>query len=768
MLGFRALVGTAVFALVTVQATKLTDEIYTTLTAEGVSRLLNEDGMIGSNSERTGNVGILYKIDSQAALTSFESAPDRDYIALVANSVLTVHPDDRKGQVVRRLQDSGKVKGVLLYDDLDGAGAGDYFSAANKIPNVDNGMLDGGAPPTHEWNKNGGGFCSSKGGNCAGDSYGMHWTDINMPFFLLNPEDTVTVLSKFNQSNNGGDQNAANYPLLGARVKFFQWAAPNSVVCGRRTDGGLLAFGQGFPFCQAIGGQNIAGFLRPFRQTGGEQEGVVMLSAAMDAVSMLHTRAFGADADALGLIALLAAAGVIGKVPDADRVDTAKYQRNIMVQFFAGEKWGYIGSSSFAQKVLNGNYPNQQNALDKDSIDYFIELDQLQQPNPATPSFFMHSDTEGSADKLAAVTAALGDAATGAFGTNNMQSPSAGGKQEMPPSSFRGVFAEAPSGLGDRRAQVGAVVIGGYDQQYNNNNLESRKDDGIGLGVNKTTGEVPQLLKDYVCKLATTVAHAALSLAAAEGYSPDEAGLATADCDYVEQLIHSITFNQTAGAGGVASPAASAAGNPAAHTPFNRYVDVFFKLDESKAEPGTFPGFLYNQLITQLAKGSATFPIAPGQAPECGDDIATCCQFTGGQEPDDPNAIGRNSGNLWNRIAVLPPVVNASIAYMCYTAPVIWTNDPSPAYAEDSSVKLRDDRDSVDPHHRFSTWAESTWDTEGLDIFLIGDPASDKGMLAGGIIYFFACVVGVWFARNKVEHVELVAAEAMAQANASN
>merc|ERR1712226_366266 len=98
-----------------------------------------------------------------------------------------------------------------------------------------------------------------------------------------------------------------------------------------------------------------------------------------------------------------------------------------------------------------------------------------------------------------------------------------------------------------------------------------------------------------------------------------------------------------------------------------------------------------------------------------------------------------------------------------------WFNAHSPAYGKDGSNLVDSEtRKKFDPHNKWSTWAESTWDEEALDIFLIADPTIDKGTLAGGVLYLAACFIGVWGFRKKVEHIELVNEAALEAARAVN
>lgn len=396
-------------------------------------------------------------------------------------------------------------------------------------------------------------------------------------------------------------------------------------------------------------------------------------------------------------------------------------------------------------------------------IDYYIELDQLVPSDPSNPQFYLHKDSGGATDgkretNTASLNTALQNAATTATGSAIFFADSGG--TEMPPASYRAIFADdqegKDNGLGNLRKDVGAYVISGYDSKYSNKHFETRQDTYQNLSE-----EEKEALVKAVCDLATTVANAALELAIKDSAT---AYVGQADCNYVKDLIKAITVDQTFAAGNIT---AYMSNNTKMRKPINRYVSVYDNKDEKSERPGEFDAFVYAHLVSQLARKDMTKPF-PSDKKVCGDDddLSECCQVKRDQfESCTDNTCGRNQAEMWNRVYFTDASEDPNKKkpdVICYAAPVAWYNAPSPAYSSDGVV-LNEER--VD---RWSTWAESTWDNEEVDMFLMGDPNNDHLTVAFGVIYFVVVIVLLYFFRKKVEHVELAASGAAENAHQAN
>jgi len=95
--------------------------------------------------------------------------------------------------------------------------------------------------------------------------------------------------------------------------------------------------------CEPLGGKNIWNSLKAV----DAQRRIVMAVATFDSSAFFHDLAFGANADASGLVALLGAIEALAKV------DLAQLKRQIIFAIFTAESWGYIGSRSFVKDISN-------------------------------------------------------------------------------------------------------------------------------------------------------------------------------------------------------------------------------------------------------------------------------------------------------------------------------------------------------------------------------------------------------------------------------
>lgn len=660
-------------------ANKLNEDIYTSLTVDAVSRLLDTDGMIGASSGERGNVGALYKIESANDVAGYQSAPDRPYIVLIDQDMLGYRQDGKN--IVQILKEAGNTEGLLVYN----TNGSTPFSAGDLVPNSKYGIPFKG---TNQWNgQYGGGFGDD-------NELGMHWVDLGVPMFALTEEDTVKVMKLFDQNNNPSDQNSADYPLAGAKLEFFMWAAPNAQTCLRRL------------FCDPLGSQNLLGFLRPYKN----DEDAVIVSAANDAVSMFHDNCWGADAQGAAIVATIAAAGVVGQVPQSTREDNTIFDKNIMFSIFGGEHFGYIGSSSFGNRLLDGTVPAARSGMmNEDNIKYFIELDQLAY-GKGDQTFFMHTDEDGSSDASQEVTDAIKATTNGGMFQDSSES-------EMPPSSYRGLFSE----LSNARSKVGATVVSKYDTSYKNPYFETRIDNAAHMGITAETSDDDELVVN-ICNLATSIGQASLTLASSGNY---DASALTANCTYVRQLLQVLLVNSSMAAGDLGEGFLRGDG------PLNRYVGVF-----RPGQMGVANYYIYYQLASALAVDKV---VMDSTSETCGTVRDGRTGTFGGSE-----YIG---ATRYNSVPYTSDNDDGTI--LCINSTASWMDALSPAFDDDLTLASGSKRDGK----RWSTWVESTWYAGDIQVFLIADPNIDNAALGGGIAYLLMSFALVFFFQRKVEFV---------------
>lgn len=201
------------------------------------------------------------------------------------------------------------------------------------------------------------------------------------------------------------------------------------------------------------------------------------------------------------------------------------------------------------------------------NIKYYIELDQLidSSVGSAATQWYLHTDKVLHSGKNNDAT----DAVVAAFTTNDATFKQAT-PDEMPPSSFRGLFNELNISA---RKSVGAVVISNYDAGFINKNFESQYDAAQEFGFDKDTASNNTYVQQ-LCTLAQKVAATAVYFAN-EGVAPATAVGDAADCDYIVDLIKMIAVNRAYSAGDASAKIgsnylATAADKPAA--PLSRYV----------------------------------------------------------------------------------------------------------------------------------------------------------------------------------------------------
>jgi hypothetical protein len=448
----------------------------------------------------------------------------KDYVALVSQYMLA------QSGTLQALKDVDKLRGVLIYNDNSTERG--KFSAGDRFPNAECGIEP--SDPTTPWNSAGGGF---RGNGAKGTvEKGMHWINLGKPMFWLQDHAYEALIGQWDESNYLWNQDVGaskpDYPLAAVSLNFFMWGAPDARTCLRRG------------YCDSIGGQNVLGFLRPYEHDA-EQKGddFVVVAAAGDAAALFHDLSFGADASAAAIVTTLAAAELVGRmVSQADRMNKTKFPKNIMFTLFAGEHYGYIGSSSMGNRMVNGDsMPSHDSPMDAENLKYYLELDQLVSGD-ATDTFYMHTPTDdGTNTANADLVTALQDAA-GANG-DTLTFEKASGK-EMPPSSYRGLFNELPEAV---RTAVGATVVSNYDGEYFNDVFETEGDTGntLGIDINATDGTGlptdPTILR--IANLTQVVAEAALSLACAGDDCFQYGSAIRVDTVFVKNLMYQLMFD---------------------------------------------------------------------------------------------------------------------------------------------------------------------------------------------------------------------------------
>ena len=122
--------------------------------------------------------------------------------------------------------------------------------------------------------------------------------------------------------------------------------------------------------CLPVGGNSVIAALPPLPPSAGDDSGgagggarvaddgmpAVWLLAQFDTAALFHEAAAGADAPVSGLIALLAAAEVLGSADASAAAGRRgqRYRRRLMFGAVAGEPWGLMGSKRLLWEAAGG------------------------------------------------------------------------------------------------------------------------------------------------------------------------------------------------------------------------------------------------------------------------------------------------------------------------------------------------------------------------------------------------------------------------------
>lgn len=138
------------------------------------------------------------------------------------------------------------------------------------------------------------------------------------------------------------DATALNY----ARMSLHMEASGNSTGC---------ITGQ---TCLPLGGHSVLATLPPLPPPPATGDGLpaVWVLAQFDSAALFHDATVGADAPVSGLIAMLAAAQLLGSANASAALAGAggRYRRRLVFAAMAGEPWGLMGSKRLLWELASG------------------------------------------------------------------------------------------------------------------------------------------------------------------------------------------------------------------------------------------------------------------------------------------------------------------------------------------------------------------------------------------------------------------------------
>ncbi|CAN7980301.1 unnamed protein product [Ixodes pacificus] len=458
-------------------------KIYQTLQADHFCfRRLNGTHEIGCSSDRTGNVGVVHLVSTEADIQTIVANPDgTQYVA-----VLPVEFFNMGNMSI--LQDSKRVTGVIVLrrdNTLPSSG----FSPDQTCPNQNFDLYaedkEYSSCKKATWNP----F------NPATDMFFMRW---DFPIFLLNNETSIDIIVEkcFKEHNLPKGDSKPKWPLCAAQLKTRMNAAKDSVTCIRRS--GIMGSLTPVRYCDPLTDRNIYSTLYPtYNNKTVDARSIIVVGARIDTFSLFDNLAPGADSSVTGMVTLLVAAQMLKQLRDAHPADTPK--KNVLFLIFNGEAFDYIGSSRVAYDMEKGDFPVRPNsgvllpaALKMAHISHFLELSQVA-PLGGTPTVYLHTDpittkTTTVNDTANRLIMELEKAASEDWLKVSVQaSPN---DQPLPPSSVQQFLK--------KDKQIAAVVVSNHNKQFENRYYNSFFDTWENLndtneGIQKTAGHLTKV-----------------------------------------------------------------------------------------------------------------------------------------------------------------------------------------------------------------------------------------------------------------------------------
>ncbi|KFM67717.1 Nicastrin, partial [Stegodyphus mimosarum] len=348
-------------------------------------RRLNATHQIGCSSHKSGNVGVLYVLDTDEEFENITSSPPpMPFVVAMPITLFNMRN-------MKKIKLSEKIRGVLIFKSRKLPPV-KSFSPDQSCPNRNYGFYTEkmnqqyAACNKTEWNR-----------LPENEALGMMFEDWGMPIFIITNESNIqSIRNCFEKFNNG---TMKDWPLCSVQMTSVMLAAKDSNTCMRRNK--LVANLNEVKTCDPLSDKNILTSLFPTNKSEEiRNKSVIIVGARLDAFSMFDKLAPGAHSTVTGLVTLLTVAKNMADLREEIlKKKGPSPDRNVLFIIFNGEAFDYIGSSRVVFDMQKGVFPvrlfdgirDQPALIDLNHISHFIELSQLAPEDPSV-SLWLHSD----------------------------------------------------------------------------------------------------------------------------------------------------------------------------------------------------------------------------------------------------------------------------------------------------------------------------------------------------------------------------------------
>jgi len=533
----------------------------------------------------------------------------------------------------------------------------------------------------------------------------MSFEYYGIPIFAVYDSDEISRIQQCAIKHNFNGT-AKGYPLCGAELKDFMFAAKDTPTCKRKSESANPIMST---YCDPLGDYNVFGSLTPLVEDPAP-DSIIMISTRLDSTSFFHDIAPGADNGVTGIVTLLAVARALGDYKRSMLKKNIKEKlRPIIFTFFNGEVWDYIGSSRMVWDMEKGNFPYSQDRQDiyngtiDDSsnvhkfnlshIGYFIELSQLGLDPGGT--VFAHSDpisqnVKSVRSKVDDIISSLKEGAK--IAGSNIKEVNRKLKNPLPPASFQRFLL---------KRNIPGVVLADHEKEFVNNFYNSRFDNGENLGVGiktlNSTYDLEQLdgsLADNLTRISEAVANALYLLASNRTQPKPEIHVPK---NLTASLLYCLLYSANCLA--------------------------FSEISDGKGSSQIVDGQTYPRYVSIAEQDNQITHV-----------IHRLLLYYTGEWLD--NCSGKSVGTLpkvYSYINVTGSKSNNGSLF-CVKGTVYMTEALSPAFEMNDYASTE-----------YSTWTESMWNSDiGIRIYLVADPQIEGVILASGVLVFI-CSFGVTF-----------------------
>ncbi|CAI5745890.1 unnamed protein product [Peronospora destructor] len=447
-------------------------------------RLFHSKGSIGCRSSSDSDMALLYPITTRNDLQSFvmgHSKPSNDN----TKSVLVMAESLLDYDVI--CSDFDRIGGLFVFPDSNTKVSN--LSFESSTPQGD-GTVDARLNPFAndkiKWNPTGIGLLTKL---------------LPFPVVMLQ---NATIGAEFMKRAQMNMKKTTGATYKAFMNYYFGPKEMDSIKCLKFVN----IYGDRSPKCDPIGGQSA------WAMRGNlKSKDIVMVMAGMDATSLSHVLASGANTGASGLVALLAAAHALKGLPDSS------FTKKVVFAAFQAEKFGFVGSRKFLSDL-------QQFTKDPKGACAFPVDDSLSPMGNTFCTSPMLSSTEFANLKLANIAYAIAVDQVGilpesgnltvhvnphANDSSNLldailNAPSAasgitkGNTGSLPPTPLTSFTNDAEYG---QRDLVGAVLAGYADSYTSKKTYNSRHDEFALLNIDAVV-QAAQVLAESVFTLASS------------------------------------------------------------------------------------------------------------------------------------------------------------------------------------------------------------------------------------------------------------------------